>query len=110
MEIASLKAPRKRVITVPVADETGTLTGEASFTIWHKPITPNLIAYVDDLSADDNFDRLARQLAEVLTGWDLTQDGQPLSLSYETLRGFDWEFLALIRDELYTPSYPKKAT
>lgn len=129
MELKALQTDRKRIVQLPVISSDGEveLIGLA---IWHHPVTPLLDdrlaeiaqaikadAIVEKPSSDEQPEQKAKrkhvlveQLAILLTRWDITHEGQPLPVTAETLAALEYEALAAIRDAIYEPIYPKKAT
>lgn len=128
MELKALQTDRKRIVQLPVNSSDGEveLIGLA---IWHHPVSPLLddrlaeIAQVikaDSIVEDGSKEQpeqkarrkhvLVEQLAILLTRWDITHEGQPLPITEKTLASLEYEALSAMRDVIYEPIYPKKAT
>ena len=108
MELKKLQSDRKRIVKVPVSKEDGEVE-LTDLAIWHKPLTPALADEVDAVEGEKT-ERLTRQLELLLTRWDVTENGREVPLTAKTLSGFEFEFLHAIRDAIFEPVYPKKAT
>lgn len=108
MELKKLQSDRKRIVKVSVSKE----DGEVEFldlAIWHKPLTPALADEIDAIEGE-KMERLTRQLELILTRWDLTDGGAEVKPTQASMNGFEFEFLHAIRDAIFEPVYPKKAT
>lgn len=108
IELKTLQSDRRRVIQVPVANDDGEVE-MIGLAIWHKPLTPELVAQIDAIETTDK-ERLITQLAIILTRWDITDGGKPVKPSEKILRSFDYEFLAAISEAIFEPLYPKSTT
>lgn len=128
MELKALQTDRKRIVQFPVSKENGEVE-LVDLAIWHRPVTPLLDDQLAEIAQALNADTiiaedppeqpeqkakrkhvLVSQLAVLLTRWDITDQGQPVPVSEETLASLEYEALAAMRDAIYEPIYPKKAT
>jgi hypothetical protein len=128
MELKALQTDRKRIVQLPVNKENGEV-GLVGLAIWHRPVTPLLddqlaeiaqAVQADAVIADDSPEQpeqkakrkhvLVAQLAVLLTRWDITDQGQPVPITEGALASLEYEALAAMRDAIYEPIYPKKAT
>ncbi len=111
MDIKRLQQDRRRVVQVPVTGDDGEVE-MVDLAVWHKPITPAVLAEMTAASEGDAADkeRLVSQLAAVLTRWDITDNGKPIKPTAAVLRGFEFEVLAAIAEALFASIYPKSTT
>lgn len=99
------------MVHVPVTGDDGEVE-MVDLAVWHKPITPAVLADMTTASEGDAADkeRLVSQLAAVLTRWDITDNGTPVKPTAAALRGFEFEVLAAIAEALFASIYPKSTT
>lgn len=108
MELKQLQSDRKRIVKVPVSTEAGEVE-LLDLAIWHRPLTPAIADAIDAIEGS-GVEQLTRQLEMLLTRWEVTENGNPVEPTAAALAGFEFEFLTAIRDAIFEPVYPKKAT
>lgn len=109
MDIKKLQQDRRRIVQVPAMGDDGEVE-LVDLAIWHRPITPAVLADMNAVSAEDDKEKLVTQLAAVLTRWDITDNGKPVKPAAQTLRGLEFEVLAAIAETLFESIYPKSTT
>lgn len=108
MELELLQKDRKRIVQLPIENENGEIE-TFDLAIWHKPITVDLLNEIDQVDCPDN-ETLATHLSLVMTRWDMTEKGKPVKPTLKVLLAQEIEFLILLKNAIFEPVYPKKAT
>lgn len=105
MKITSLQN-RIRTISVELPDELGTL--QVTYRAVNGPVQDKLGETAKEYQGGNQVDRVAADLAQLVTGWDAVDDSGPVAPSFEVLRTFDIAILGAISAAITEAQFPPK--